>query len=224
MRPSPLLILLVTFAALTASAQGEPSLAGGSRVSVQAGWRYVSNGTFYDTYYSRPENQGLERAPQTHGGPLGLATFAYSITDLVELGVDLFALGEKPQLTNQPPLTTWGYGALVGLRFQSWLDLGPEGTVPFLGILTGPLLATATFQDQPPRETLSQAWAGTAGAIMRLSPQWGLAVEFRQVFARGAVGRKDQAFGSFNAGGSWLTVGVNYSFPPDPGPASRTPF
>jgi hypothetical protein len=224
MRPSPLLTLLATLAAFTASAQGGPSLAGGSRISVQGGWRYVSNGTFYDTYYALPQNQALERAPQSHGGPLAAATFAYSITDLVELGIDLFGLLERPKLTNQPPLTTAAYGALVGLRFQGWLDLGPEGTVPFLGILTGPMLATAVFKGEPPRETLSQAWAGTAGAIMHLSPQWGLTVEFRQVFARGAVGRSDQQFGSFNAGGSWLTVGVNYAFPPDPGPAARSPF
>lgn len=224
MRPSPLLTLLATLAALTASAQGGPSLEGGSRISVQGGWRYVSNSTFYDTYYALPENQGLERAPQSHGGPLGIGTFAYSITDLVEVGIDLFVLGERPQLANQPQLTTWAYGALLGLRFQGSLDIGPEGTVPFLGILTGPMLATASFKDQPPRETLSQAWAGSAGATMHLTPQWGITVEFRQVFARGAVGRTDQKFGSFNAGGSWLTVGVNYAFPPDTGPASRSPF
>lgn len=224
MRPSPLLTLLATLASLTASAQGGPSLEGGSRISVQGGWRYVSNSTFYDTYYALPENQGLERASQSHGGPLGIGTFAYSITDLVEVGIDLFALVEQPQLANQPQLTTWAYGALLGLRFQSWLDIGPEGTVPFLGILTGPMLATATFKDQPPRETLSQAWGGSVGATMHLSPRWGLTVEFRQVFARGAVGRTDQKFGSFNAGGSWLTVGVNYAFPPDKGPASRSPF
>jgi hypothetical protein len=224
MRPSPLLTLLVTLAALTASAQDSgPSLEGGSRISVQGGWRYVSNGTFYDTYYALPENAGLEQALRSHGGPLVVGSFAYSITDLVEVGIDLFGLVERPQLTGQLPLTTWAYGALLGLRFQGWLDLGPEGTVPFLGILTGPMLATATFQGKPPRETLSQAWAGAAGATMRLTPQWGLTVEFRQVFARGAVGLKDEKFGSFNAGGSWLTVGVNYSFPPDPGP-SRTPF
>ncbi|KFE70626.1 hypothetical protein DB31_5668 [Hyalangium minutum] len=191
---------------------------------MQGGWRHVSNSTFYDTYYALPENQGLARAPQSRGGPLGIGTFAYSITDLIEVGIDLFALAEQPQLANQPQLTTWAYGALLGLRFQGWLDIGPEGTVPFLGILTGPMLATATFKDQPPRETLSQAWGGSAGATMHLSPQWGLTVEFRQVFARGAVGRTDQKFGSFNAGGSWLTVGVNYAFPPDTGPASRSSF
>jgi hypothetical protein len=225
MRPSPLLTLLATLAAFTASAQGGgPSLEGGSRISVQGGWRYASNSTFYDNFYSQPGNESLERAPQSHGGPLVVGSFAYSITDLIEVGIDLFGLVERPQLTGQPQLTTLAYGALLGLRFQGWLDLGPEGTVPFLGILSGPMLASATFQGQPPRETLSQAWAGAAGATLRFSPHWGLTVEFRQVFARGAVGRTDQRFGSFNAGGSWLTIGVNYSFPPDPGPSVRAPF
>ena len=225
MRPSPLLTLLASLAAFTASAQSSvPSLEGGSRISVQGGWRYVSNATFYDTFYSQPENAGSEPAPRSHGGPLVVGSFAYSITDLVEVGIDLFALGERLQLTDKPRLTTWAYGALLGLRFQGWLDLGPEGTVPFLGILTGPMLATATFQGMPPRETLSQAWAGAAGATMHLTPHWGLSLEFRQVFARGAVGRTDQKFGSFNAGGSWLTLGVNYSFPPDTGSAGRSPF
>jgi hypothetical protein len=62
------------------------------------------------------------------------------------------------------------------------------------------------------------------GATFRLTPTWGLNVEFRQVFARGAVGGTDQNFGSFNAGGSWLTVGVNYTFPRDLGPSTRVGF
>lgn len=224
MRPSPLLTLLATLAALTASAQGGPSLAGGSRISVQGGWRYVRNATFYDTYYSLPGKQNPERAPQSHGGPLGIATFAYSVTDLFEVGIDLFGLLERPQLTDAPRLTTAAYGALLGLRLQSAWDLGPEGTVPFVGVLTGPLLATAVFEGGAPRETLSQAWAVTAGATLHLTPQWGVNLEFRQVFARGAVGQPREGFGSFNAGGSWLTVGVNYSFPADTGPAGRAPF
>lgn len=222
MRPSPLLPLLAALAASTAFAQGgAPSLEGEGRVSIQGGWRYVSNSTFYNGYYSR--NPGLERAPQSQGGPLVVGSFAYAITDLMEVGIDLFATAERMQLTNQPRLTILNYGALLGLRFQGWLDLGPEGTAPFLGLLTGPMLASATFQGQPVRETLSQAWAGTAGATLRLTPRWGLTLEYRLVFARGAVGKPEERFGSFNAGGSWLSVGVNYTFPPEPGP-SRSPF
>jgi hypothetical protein len=225
MRPSHLLTLVATLAAFTASAQeGSPSLEGVGRISIQGGLRYVANTTFYDNYYSLEGNRELERAKQSRGGPLVLGTFAYGISDLVEIGIDLFAHGERLQLTGQPRLTTAAYGAMIGLRFRSWLDIGPDGMVPFLGLLTGPMVAVAAFNDQPVRETFSQAWAGTVGATFRLTPTWGISTEFRQVFARGAVGRTDQKFGSFNAGGSWFTVGVNYTFPKDSSPSSRVPF
>jgi hypothetical protein len=213
-----LLILVTTLAASSAARaqdRAAPSLKGDSRVSVQAGWRYAANSTLYNAWYSSPDNADLPESSRSFGGPLIVGTFAYSVTDLVELGIDLFATGERMQLTGLPTLTTASYGALVGLRFQGWLDLGPEGTVPYLGILTGPLLATAAFKGLPPKETLAQAWVGTVGATMRLNPTWGLNVELRQVFARGATGRAD--LGSFNAGGSWLSLGVTYFFPKDQG-------
>jgi hypothetical protein len=222
MRSSPLLTLLAALAASTAFAQdGAPSLEGEGRLSIQGGWRYVANSTFYNGYYSqRPE---LERSPQSHGGPLVVGSFAYAVTDLVEVGIDLFGTAERMQLTGQPELTILNYGALLGVRFQGWLNLGPEGTVPFLGLLTGPMLASSTFKGQPVRELLSQAWAGSAGATLRLTPRWGVTLEYRLAFARGAVGKPEERFGTFNAGGSWLSVGVSYTFPPEAGP-SRAPF
>jgi hypothetical protein len=222
MRPSPLLSLFAALVASTAFAQGgAPSLEGEGRISIQGGWRYVSNSTFYNGYYS--QRPALERSPQAHGGPLIVGSFAYAVTDLVEVGIDLFGTAERIQLTGQPQLTVLNYGALLGLRFMGWLDLGPEGTVPFLGLLTGPMLASSRFQGEPVRELVSQAWAGNAGATLRLTPRWGLTLEYRLVFARGPVRRPGEQFGSFNAGGSWLSLGVNYTFPSEPGP-SRAPF
>jgi hypothetical protein len=217
MRRGHLLSLVVALAASAAVAQegrGAPSLKGDGRISFQAGWRYAANSTLYDNYYARPENADLQRSSRPFGGPLILGSFAYSATELVEVGIDLFATGERLKLTGLPPLTTVSYGAMIGLRFQGWLDIGPEGMVPFLGILSGPLVATAVFEGQPVRDSLAQAWAGTVGATLRLTPRWGLSAELRQVFARGDTGRAD--LGSFNAGGSWLTVGVTYSFPEEP--------
>ncbi|HYI01073.1 hypothetical protein [Hyalangium sp.] len=225
MRSSPLLTLLATLAASTAFAQDDaPSLDGVGRISIQGGWRYVSNSTLYNSYYSQPGNAGLERAAKSPGGPLLVGSFAYAMSDLVEVGIDLFGTGERLQLTDQPQLTTLCYGALLGVRLQKWVALGPEGTVPFVGVLTGPLLATATFKGERPQETLTQAYAATVGATARLNPHWGLSLEFRQVFARGTVSKTGQRFSSFNAGGSWLSVGVSYAFPPDPGPSLRNPF
>jgi hypothetical protein len=227
MRRSYLLTLLVTLAASIAAAQDDsvaPALDGVGRISLQGGWRFVSNSTFYESYYSRPENAALERAPASNGGPLVAGSFAYGVTDLVEVGIDLFATAERLQLTGQPRLTTAAYGALLGLRFQGWLDIGPEGLVPFLGILTGPLLASAAFEGQPVRETLSQAWVGAMGATLRLTPTWGICAEYRLVFARGAVGRPEQRFGSFNAGGNWFALGVTYTFPREPSNPLDGPF
>lgn len=212
----PLLILLAAPAALAQDDSAGDALEGGSRISFQGGWRMVQNDTFYDRFYSRPENVGLERAPATRGGLVGVATFAYSIKDAAEIGIDLFANTQKLQLTNQPALTTASYGALLGLRSQTWLDLGPYGTVPSVGILTGPIAAAARFEGQKTRETLIQAWALSAGATMRLTPQWGVCLEYRFVLARGAVGAPDQRLGTFNAGGSWFTLGVTYTFAREP--------
>jgi hypothetical protein len=225
MRSRPLLTLIAALAAFSASAQEDaPSLEGVGRIALMGGWRYSANSTFYDRFYSLPGNTALQRASGSPGGPLVTGTFAYGVTDLVEVGIDLFAAGERLQLTGQPRLTTASYGAMLGLRFRGWVDIGPDGMVPFLGILSGPLLAAAAFEGEPLRETLSQAWGGTAGATLRLSPTWGINVEYRLIFARGAVGRTDQSFGSFNAGGNWFSVGLNYTFPKDNGPVSRFPF
>jgi hypothetical protein len=211
------LVLAAGLCAPAAFADGEgPLLEDVGRITVQGGWRLVANNTFYDRYEARPENGGLEPSPRSKGSPIGLATFAYGITDYLELGIDLFGTRERLQLTGQPRLTTISYGALLGLRLQGGLDVGSEGLVPFVGVLTGPLLASAGFEGQPAKETLTQAWGVTAGATLRLTPHWGLTAEYRLVWARGAVEAPGRYFGTFNAGGSWFGLGITYTFPPEP--------
>jgi hypothetical protein len=107
---------------------------------------------------------------------------------------------------------------MVGLRFQTLLDVGPQGLVPFAGIMTGPTLAYSRFgSEAPPQEITTQAWAGTVGGTLRLSSHWGLTAEYRIVFVRGPVGGlAGQTFGSFNGGGNWFSVGVTYLWPPEP--------
>jgi opacity protein-like surface antigen len=223
----PLLALLLALLVATPAAAQEgvgDALAGSSRISVQGGWRMAQNDTFYNAFYSRPENAGLERASPTRGGPLAVATFAYSFADTMEMGIDLFATTQKMALTGQPPLKTASYGALLGLRYQTVLDIGPYGTVPFVGLLTGPFVAAAAFEGQKARETLLQAWAAAAGASMSLTPRWGLCLEYRFVLARGGVGAPEQRLGSFNAGGSWLTLGLTYTFAKQPTSPLSHPF
>jgi hypothetical protein len=227
MRRSELLPFLVLLVASTASAQDDSSgsaLEGGSRISIQGGLRYALNDTFYNNYYTQPGNIGLERAASPRWGPLGVATFAYSFKESLEMGIDLFATTQKMSLTNQPQLTTASYGALLGMRSQTFLDLGPYGTVPFVGLLTGPMVATSAFEGQKSRETLMQAWALAAGATVRMTPEWGVCLEYRFVLARGGVGTPEQRLGSFNAGGSWLTLGVTYNFARQPTSPLSRPF
>ncbi|HVG62453.1 MAG TPA: hypothetical protein VNA24_28070 [Hyalangium sp.] len=209
-----LLILLATLAASTASAQYEeeevsPELEGSSRFSLQTGWRYTPNTRFYNDYYSRAVNRGLPRAGGAIGGPLLTATFAYSITNLIELGIDLFATYERMQLTRQPGLNAITYGALMGLRFQKRLEIGPEGLIPSVGILTGPLLAASYFDGGRSVENFTQAFGASLGATLRLNDKWGLCFEYRFVFAKGEA----ENVGPYDAAGNWLSVGMTYQFP-----------
>lgn len=217
----PLLALLL--AAGSASAQDEEPLPlnGVGRISIQAGWRVSSNGTFYDSFYALPAYQGVSRAPESPGGPLLAGSFAYAVTDFIELGIDLFATGEQLRLTGAPTLTNVTYGALVGLRLQTLLDvLTPEGVVPFVGFQTGPTLAYSTAEGVGSRELFTQAWAGTVGATFRFSAHWGLTAEYRLAFIRGqsVFNNKPEFKGlaSYNAGGNWFALGVTYFFASDP--------
>lgn len=206
-----LALLVVLAAAPAARAQ---ALAGEGRVSVQAGWRLTPNALFYDRYYGAPQNADKARLPASPGGPVVAASFAYSVLDVLELGVDLFATGERLRLAGEPAMTTATYGGLVGLRLQTLLPLGDDGgLVPFLGVLAGPTLAFSSVEGRGgPQETVTQGWVGSAGATLRLDARWALTAEYRlMVGARGP-----SPYGSFNAGGSWLTVGLTWRVPAEP--------
>ncbi|AKJ03160.1 hypothetical protein ATI61_118169 [Archangium gephyra] len=222
MRRLTLLALLLAAGSASAQDDEEPlPLNGVGRISVQAGWRLSSNGTFYDSYYALPSSQGFQRAPESPGGPFLAGSFAYSVTEFFELGIDLFATGEQLRLTGAPTITNVTYGALVGVRLQTLLDiLTPEGVVPFVGVQTGPTLAYSVAEGVGSRELFTQAWAGTVGATFRFSPQWGLTAEYRLAFARGqsVFNNKPEFKGlaSYNAGGNWFALGVTYFFASDP--------
>jgi hypothetical protein len=227
-----LLPLLALVASAPASAQDPEevedvptSLDGVGRISVQGGWRLTSNETLYVSWYGRPGNEGLARARSVSGGPLVVGSFAYAMSDLVELAIDLFATNGRLYLnerdTGERRVDLLSYGALVGLRFQTLLpEVGPYGLVPFVGILSGPALASSQRQGEAVQETTTQAWVGSLGATWRLSPRWGMTAEYRLSFLRGPVGAPavapDTRVGSFSAGGNWFTLGVTYSFPPEP--------
>ncbi|MFY2559511.1 outer membrane beta-barrel protein [Corallococcus terminator] len=228
-RLPPLLALLFAAPAFAQEDDGDSvpsSMDGVGRITVQAGWRVTSNETFYESWYGAPANAGLSRARKTAGGPFGVATFAYSLSDLLELGIDVFGTGSRlyvtePGLEGQAPferrIDTLAYGAMLGLRFQTVLpEVGPYGLVPFLGLSTGPTLISSEREGEAVREKTTQAWAGVLGATWRLSPRWGLTAEYRFMFLRGPVGPEAAKLGSFNIGGNWMSLGVTYTFPPEP--------
>ncbi|HZI12910.1 MAG TPA: outer membrane beta-barrel protein [Myxococcus sp.] len=225
-----LLPLLALLLAAPAAAQEDDdavptSLDGVGRISVQGGWRVTSNETLYNRWYGGKAS-GVPRARDGSGAPVGALTFAYAMSDLVELGIDLFGTAgrlylNEPGEGDAPPterrIDTVGYGALVGLRFQTVLpEVGPYGLVPFAGILTGPVLVSSQRQGESVQEATSQAWMGSLGATLRLSARWALTAEYRLAFMRGPIGPPNDRVGSFSGGGHWLTLGVTYTFPPEP--------
>ncbi|WP_233583316.1 hypothetical protein [Corallococcus sp. CA053C] len=234
LRRLPLLLALCATPALAqddeGSAEAAPSsLDGVGRITVGAGYRLTSNATLYDSWYgAKGPGAGLERAPESSGAPVGALTFAYAVTDLVELGIDLFGTTQNLRLTEavgdgttvSRKVTTLAYGALVGLRFQGVLDIGPQGLVPFAGVLTGPAVISSKREGSGLQENVGQAWVGALGATLRLSSKWGITAEYRLMFLRGPVESPNTTTApgpfSFSSGGSWFSLGVTYTFPPDP--------
>ncbi|QRK05852.1 hypothetical protein JQX13_37800 [Archangium violaceum] len=219
------LLLCALLAAASASAQEyeEPlaPLNGVGRITVQGGWRLTTNSTFRDSFYSLPAHQGMERAPASPGGPFLAGSFGYSVSELIELGIDVFATAEQLRLTGAPTLTNITYGGLVGLRFQTlWDILTPEGVVPFVGLQTGPTLVYSLAEKAGRREVVTQTWVGSMGATFRFSSRWGLTAEYRLAFARGRSAFSNlpeyKNLASFNAGGNWFALGVTYMLAPEP--------
>jgi hypothetical protein len=180
-----------------------------NRFSLQAGWKYTPNTTFFDKYYSRSENRGLTRVNGTIGGPLVAGTFAYSPLEWLEVGFDLFFTYERMTLAERPPLNTLSFGLLLGVRAQKWFKLGNNELIPFVGALGGPMFAASYFPGGRSVENYANALGLTAGATLRISPQWGVCFEYRLMLGKGQAER----YGVYEAGGNWFTVGVTYILP-----------
>lgn len=231
---SPFLLLLLATLTTTAVAAAPPEddgyeeteempqdeLEGSSRFSLMTGWRYAPNDRFYDLYYARPKHQGLERAHGVIGGPLLMGCFAFSPINLIEVGIDLFATYERMEFTGKPGLNAVGVGALIDVRFQHKFEIGRYGLVPSAGILLGPMFVASFFDGGYAVESGSQSFGVTAGATLYLSDVWGLRFDYRLLTGRGEA----EDIGSFDAGGSWFSVGLNYQFPTKPARPLRRMF
>lgn len=180
-----------------------------SRFSLQAGWRYAPNTRFFDKYYARSENRGLTRADGTFGGPLVAGTFAYSPLEWVEVGMDAFFTYERMAVAAKPELNAITFGVMFGVRAQHRLVIRQKELIPFVGVLSGPTFAASYFAGGRSVESFGQAAGLTAGATLRLTPMWGVNFDYRLTFANGEA----EQLGSYNAGGSWFSVGLTYIFP-----------
>ena len=108
------------------------------------------------------------------------------------MGIDLFGTTQKMSLTNQPQLTTADLWRAAGHALpdagSTW---GRTGTVPFFGVLTGPVARRRDLRGaEAPGDAHPRRGRVTAGATMHLSPQWGVCLEYRFVLARGAWARQ----------------------------------
>jgi len=180
-----------------------------SRFTLQAGWRYAPNTKFFDDYYARRENRTLTRADGTFGGPLVAGTFAYCPLEWVEVGMDAFFTYERMAIAAKPEFNAITFGLMFGLRAQHRLVLSNKELIPFVGVLSGPTFAASYFAGGRSVENFNQAVGLTAGATLRLTAKWGVNFDYRLTFANGEA----EQLGTYNAGGSWFSVGLTYIFP-----------
>lgn len=193
----------VMLAAVLAAAPASASLGGSSRVTLLGGWRLTPN----DAFYAAAAQRGLVRSNGI-GGPVLTGTFAYSAWEWFELGIDLFASGERFHFVGTNPYTTITYGGWLSARIQ--MDAGAIGPVqrlvPFVGAQAGPTLVfTSGGPQTTSQEVLMQGFAATAGVTGMLGAH-GVTLEARYVFAAGSA----VPVGTFNAGGLWFGLGFTW--------------
>jgi hypothetical protein len=193
--------------ALGAGAAQAQELAGAGRISVLAGWRLTPN----DHFYGNAVQLGYPPLSDSLGGPILTGAFAYVITEQLELGIDLFVGAEQLELDGLGVITTVSYGGLLGMRLQFPLSFAGQssGLIPYLGVHTGPALVFVTDEVKGGVETLTQAWAGSAGLTLRFDPTWALTLEYKLMLLRGYL----PEVGTVNGGGSWFGAAVTYYLP-----------
>lgn len=192
-----------------ASAQNKAArpLEGAGRISVLGGVRWAL-----------PD--GFDTSVAANGYPLstrwpvalqGQATFGYGANDFLEGTIDLVAGFSQFTLTGLSPFQAVQYGALLGGRLTK-NDWPIHGLVPALGIGVGPLLVSASSEGRPLDEGLATAVSASLGLTWRFSDRFGIAFEYRFVFARLSL----SGLGSVNMGGNWFLLGFTTYFGAEP--------
>ncbi len=208
MRAAALLLVLSG----TAAAHDETSFEGYGRAALGGGWRLTPN----DFFRARAAEAGHPVEGSSPGGPQVSGAFCYAATDAIEACIDLFAGHERLRLERLGEVASWTYGGMFGARFF-WADVPADRFVPYLGAHTGPTLVFTQTDAPGALERVAIGYAFTAGMSYRASPKVGVWAEYKLLLARGEVAH----VASINGGGSWLTVGVVFYFPPSPSPIDR---
>jgi len=172
---------------------------GEGRVTVEAGWRFTPN----DFFYGSAEKAGFPRERGSIGGPQVAGSFGYFAKDAIEVSIDLLAGAEQLHLVDRPAFTSITYGALVGARFHLTLF---EPVTLYFGVQGGPTLVNLSGGNIEVTEELVSAFQGSVGVGVRLTPEFGVSLEYRYLLARGYV----PGIGGVNGGGSWFGIGFTW--------------
>jgi len=188
----------LALAALVA-ASAASAAEGEGRVTIEAGWRWTPN----DYFYASAAKANFPRERDSLGGPQLVGSFGYFAKDSLEVSIDLLAGGEQLHLVDRPAFTSFTYGAVAGVRYHlTWFD----PVTLYLGVQGGPMLVNLSGGNIEVTEELLTAFQGSAGLGVQLTPEFGLALEYRYLLARGFV----PGIGGVNGGGSWVGIGFTW--------------
>ncbi|MFN7131252.1 MAG: outer membrane protein [Myxococcales bacterium] len=195
----------LALALVSASATGALArpVDGGSRIALEAGWSYVPNARFEQ----QAAANGHPLAHSSPGAPTVLGIFGYRPLEKLEVSIELgysheqfaFANGQVAQVSRMPLLLTFRYTPWVG---ELWPYVGAGGGYILNFVSNTPVGAVETHGAGP---------VVLAGLGYDVTDRLALLAEYRLSFAR--VGMP--GIGSFNVGGNFLMIGVQYAFAPE---------
>jgi hypothetical protein len=192
---------------LSCSAFAAEGLDGTGRATLVAGWRWTPN----DYFAGDAASAGYPLLRSSPGGPQLTGSFGYSASDYVEVTLELFAGGEQLKLSQLGTVDSYTYGGLIGVHLQqSWRPAWwTRGMITYLGLFVGPAVVDLSPPAQPLSESVVSAYAAGGGCVFRLTERFGLALDVKWLWARGALTN----VGGVNAGGLWAGLGVVWLFP-----------
>lgn len=185
---------------LVAAAQAVP---GEGRVAALAGMRFTPN----DHFRRAAASAGYPPGPPSPGGLQLQGAFSYAATAHVDACIDLFGGWEQLRFAGGEKLQSVTYGAHLGTRIAGPTLFG--ALTPHLGLHAGPTFVLVSSEELAGGESFGTGFAVSAGLSWRIDPRWGLAAEYKLLFARGLV----PEIATLNGGGHWVSLGPVFYFP-----------